>query len=153
MRYEAFVKSDYYETAQALLVIYNHFFLVASLLFIVGLPTWGYLQIGGFLGIGLGLVVVFFTVDYWGGLFRQRLYFKPKLLFWSLVQVAKTTTFFYSAVVIANLWLFARFALATQLTPWALLCLFLLAYMVGLTLYYGRLVDRNLMPGKALFLG
>ena len=127
MQYEEYIKTDFYKNSQAVFVVWKHFYPISSLFIVVGFPVIGYFSMG-FNGIVVGMVLVFLTSPYWLSTFRQKPDFNIRSLNQSILLLAKTNAFNYSAITLMNIYLLFHFTLNTELSTYTFL---LIAVLLG----------------------
>ncbi|HEX5002670.1 MAG TPA: J domain-containing protein [Bacteroidia bacterium] len=129
MQYEEFKKTDHYKNSQAAITVMEHLYFFSSIFCILS-PLWGYL-FKEWAGFGMGLLFAFLSVQYWAGIFTEKITLNFSSFFQSLVLIVKTRTFRYAVITIINLIILFRFTLNTQLTFYSLA--FILLALYGLT--------------------
>jgi len=114
IRYEEFIKSDYYKATQAVESVFFFFFLGLMLLVFLS-PVIGYFY-KGYVGLGVGLFIVFATVHLWAKELKRFKKVNFKELLNSLKYVIIRKTFNLAVLGLINLLLLLKFGLST-LTP------------------------------------
>ena len=150
MRYEEYLKTDFYKNTQAIFVIWDHFYLLSALLLIVAAPTYGYYSKGG-AGLAIGIVMVVLTAHYWAGIFTEKHDVNIRSLRQAFSLLWKTQEFHYVLLTALNLFLLVRFTLNTEISTGLFFCAF--AFFMGLSHFlYTRLKSRLKMVTRSFFI-
>jgi hypothetical protein len=143
MKFEEFTQTDYYKKSQAALTVFEHlyFFLALGVMLC---PLWGFFY-QGWVGLGIGALLTFFTVHFWSTIFTEKSTISFRTFMASLGLVVKTKTFRYVIITVFNLGILFRFTLNTQLT--------LLGFGLILAALYGAFILGYffLAPGMKKF--
>ncbi len=114
MRYEEFLKSDFYKNDQAFVVLLNHLQFFLSILFVT-LPV---VLIAHFvfnskiLGAVLGIIIAFF----WQKAYKKYVDLDIEVLKQAITTILNIKATQFTISIIANLYLFLNFTLNTQIT-------------------------------------
>ncbi|MDQ3073929.1 MAG: DnaJ domain-containing protein [Bacteroidota bacterium] len=128
MEYEEFMKTDFYKNAEAAFNVIRHLYIFSSVLIILS-PMWGFI-LNGLPGFFIGLVITFFTIQYWAGIFQIEFDINIKSLIGSGKTVIRTRTFQYSVVTLANVYFLFSFTLYSQLKIWEFSTILLALYAI-----------------------
>lgn len=131
MQYEEYKKTDHYKQSQAAETVVEHLYFFSSILILIS-PLLGFL-FKGWAGFGVGLFIAFLSVQYWAGIFKEKININLSSFYQSLFLVVKTKTCIYTVITLINIVILFRFTLNTQLTflslTLLLLALFALTYL------------------------
>ncbi|HCW06494.1 MAG TPA: hypothetical protein DGG95_03905 [Cytophagales bacterium] len=128
MRYEEYKKTDQYKKSQAAKMVVEHLYFISCVALMLS-PLWGILFNGG-LGFFAGILITFVTVQYWAGIFREKIELDFPAFFESILIVVKTRTFRLFVLIPLNIYLFVRFTLNTQVTLLTLGLIFLSLHLL-----------------------
>ncbi|MGN6647734.1 MAG: J domain-containing protein [Cytophaga sp.] len=148
MQYEEFKKTDQYKNVQAANTVILHLYFFSSVILIMS-PLWGYIykQWSGFF---VGLFVAFISIQYWAGIFTEKIPLNLASFFQSLLRVFKTHAFIYTVIILLNLYIFFNFTLNTQLTIFSIALLGLLLYSGAY--FFHKILQTNKISKRVLFL-
>lgn len=137
MKYEAYIKTDFYKTTVALNILSDFFFLVITILIFVGGPITGYI-LKGFPGVGASIFLMFVTVHVWADtLVNKRPSFSLKELRDAFLHIFKLKYFQLILVVIGNAILAYRTGLNTFIS------FYILALLFAVTIGFGFYIQRK----------
>lgn len=113
MKYEAFIKTDYYKNTVALDTLMDFLNLLSVLFIFIGIPTIAYIA-KGTTGLYIAVFIIFITIGYWAKVLTSILpTFSFKSLFASILQLWSNKEIQILAAVIINLIVLARIGLNT----------------------------------------
>lgn len=153
MRYEAYIKSDYYKITVAIETIVDLINLITSVIILL-LPILGYFFYGtkGLIGGGIAIII---TIPYWAPVLLTD---KPNLNIKDIIRainiILKSSVFRVACCTILNIYLFLSIGFSTLINSWFLSTAFLLSgllvffiYKIGLKRKVNWLVIVGLLPG------
>jgi len=142
MRYEAYIKSDYYKVTVAIDTLVDLINLITSI-FILLLPVLGYIKFGT-KGLIVGGVAIIVTISYWVPVLLTD---KPKLnikeIIRAIIIILKSSFFRVACVTVLNIYLFLSIGFSTLINTMILSSGFLLPCLVGCFIYK-IVLKRNL---------
>ncbi|WP_306639637.1 J domain-containing protein [Sanyastnella coralliicola] len=154
MQYEAFTKTEFYKTTEALDVLADFFNLLFVLFIFIGCPLIGYTY-KGVGGLIAGIVMIFLTVHFWADVvYNNRPDFNLKELWASIVHLAEVKRIQLAVLLFINIVLLFIYGFNTLISLGALAALFALAltagFIVGTQLnksFHKRLILFGIAPG------
>lgn len=150
MEFEKFKQTDYYKKSQAALTVIEHLYFFAAIAVMLS-PLWGYIY-KEWAGFWVGLFFTFLSVNFWAGIFTQKITLNLSSFFQSLVLVVKTKTFKYAVITAANLFVLFRITLNTQLTFYSFAFILLTLYCLTYLAFHFKLSAIKNISKVGLFL-
>lgn len=127
MKYEEYIRSDFYKNSQAVFVVWRHFYPLSSLLIVLGLPALGY-YVQEITGLIVAVVMVILLSPYWAGTFRKKPDINIRSLRQSLGILSHTKAFNITLITLLNIFLLLAYTLRTELSTFTFL---LIAILLG----------------------
>lgn len=135
MKYEEFIKTNYYKNSNAAITVLKHLYFYSSIL-IFSSPILGYFFFN-YAGLWVGILFIVLSAQYWAGIFTEKLDINFKSFYESFLIVLKTKSFKYSVALLANIILFFHFTLNTQITILSLVIIISVFYLsIYLSFYF-----------------
>lgn len=116
MKYEEFVKSDYYESISSLSTIASHLSFFFGITIIVILPIFTTIFYG-VAGFGIGLLINFILLPFTVTTIRNAPTLKLVAFTNAVLQIVKTKGFLITTLSIINIFILLKFGLQTLVSP------------------------------------
>ncbi len=130
MKYEEFLNSHYYKTAQALDNIANHVALLFAASFLIIIPIF-LLFFEGLSGFLASVFVILITLPFWRQLFSKKPQINPFLAAHSLLHLFKIPSVQLIVLNLTNLYVFLKIGLSTLIPLYGLIGIYLVAWSIG----------------------
>jgi hypothetical protein len=142
MKYNDYKKTEHYKKSQAFETVIDHLYFFSSIL-ILTTPFLGLIFIG-WAGFVVGILITFFSVHYWAGIFKEKTTINFKTFFYSLLIVIRTKTFKYTFISLINIFFLLCFTFNTQLELQTLSLILLSIYAFSyLTFHFKLAIIKN----------
>jgi hypothetical protein len=133
MRYEEFMKTDYYKSLSSLGTIVDHLALLVSLVIVIAIPVALTIK-QGFTGFIMSLFILLLTLPFFINTLKNRSPFNPVKLMTSVKYIVKKKNFHLVLVSIVNLYTIFRIGLQTLIPLWLLIMVFLAPVAIAFVL-------------------
>ncbi len=130
MKYEEFVKSDYYESISSLSTIASHLSFFFGITIIVILPIFTTIFYG-VVGFGVGLLINFMLLPFTVTTIRNAPALNLGAFTTAVLQIVKTKGFLITTLTIINIFILLKFGLQTLVLPLILTSTYLLAIVLA----------------------
>lgn len=139
------------DVRQAAKTVVEHIYLITSVLVLLS-PLWGYL-FKQWAGLIVGCLFVILSVQFWAGIFKEKIKLSAKRFFTAIPIIIKNKSFQLAVITLINILLIFRVTLNSQITIFRLILILFFLISFGGYLYYRCTPLRNIITRRWLLLG